>query len=121
MVRSHLQKFSVCFAIALAAHFLSKQTLTNTTPQTSDGLVIVDSLPGDDVEVEGDIMTSDGVRLHYWFYNRGTETVTIFLHGGPGRETYDFRDTYMPDGYADRFGSLLVFDQRGGGRSVLFS
>ncbi|HCU31652.1 TPA: hypothetical protein DIC21_02825 [Candidatus Uhrbacteria bacterium] len=79
------------------------------------------STPGDDVLVEGDVFTSDGVKIHYWFYDRGTETVTIFLHGGPGHDTYDFRDTYLPDGYADRFGSLLLFDQRGSGLSDNFA
>jgi|GEM_PF-4555364 len=71
-------------------------------------------------DTEGDFITSDNIRLHYWFYNRCTETATIFLHGGPGRETHDFRDTCLPQKYADRFGSLLLFDQRGGGESDHF-
>lgn len=66
--------------------------------------------------VEGDLFADDGVRIHYWFYNRGTETTTIFLHGGPGHGTGDFREIQAND-YADTFGSLLVFDQRGGGFS----
>ncbi|MBI5794541.1 alpha/beta hydrolase [Candidatus Uhrbacteria bacterium] len=98
--------------------FFQRNTTDKTElPSASGNVHAPESTPGDDVEVERDMMTSDNVRLHYWFYNRGTATVTIFLHGGPGRETYDFRDTYMPDNYADRFGSLLLFDQRGGGRS----
>ncbi|MFA6131447.1 MAG: alpha/beta hydrolase [Patescibacteria group bacterium] len=65
---------------------------------------------------EGDIITSDGVRLHYWFYDRGTDTVTIFLHGGPGHGSEDFR-TIQAQAYADMFGSLIVYDQRGCGES----
>lgn len=98
----------------LYSYFSKQDTVIN---QTETSVHAPESLPGDDVEVEGDMITDDNVRIHYWFYNRGTDTVTVFLHGGPGRGSHDFRDTYMPDGYADRFGSLLVFDQRGGGQS----
>ncbi len=66
---------------------------------------------------EGDFYTSDGVRIHYWYYNRGTSIVTIFLHGGPGGSTSDLRNTGQATAYADTFGSLLAFDQRGGGQS----
>jgi proline-specific peptidase len=67
-------------------------------------------------EIEGDIVMSDGVRLHYWFYNRDTQHTTIFLHGGPGHGSEDFRFLQAKE-YADTFGSLLVFDQRGCGAS----
>jgi pimeloyl-ACP methyl ester carboxylesterase len=70
--------------------------------------------PGD---IEGDFYTSDNVRIHYWYYNRGTSFVTIFLHGGPGSSSSDVRKTGQAERYADHFGSLLVFDQRGGGAS----
>lgn len=67
--------------------------------------------------VESDIVTSDGVRLHYWLYERGTPAVTIFLHGGPGMDSSMFRQMGAAERYADAFGSLLVFDQRGCGLS----
>ena len=70
-----------------------------------------------DGDSEGDFYTSDGTRIHYWYYNRGTPIVTIFLHGGPGGSTSDFRNTGQATAYANAFGSLLAFDQRGGGQS----
>lgn len=66
---------------------------------------------------EGDFITSDGIRIHYWYFNRGTDVVTIFLHGGPGGSTSDIRQFGQAERYADKFGSLLAFDQRGGGES----
>ena len=66
---------------------------------------------------EGDFYTSDNARIHYWYYNRGSQIVTVFLHGGPGGSTSDLRVIGQAKSYADTFGSLLVFDQRGGGQS----
>lgn len=65
---------------------------------------------------EGDITTSDNVRLHYWFYNRNSETVTIFLHGSVSGSS-KIIDTGFADKYADKIGSLLIFDRRGQGKS----
>lgn len=69
------------------------------------------------LDAEGDFYTSDNVRIHYWYYNRDTSIVTIFLHGGPGSSSSDVRKTGQAERYADTFGSMLVFDQRGGGES----
>lgn len=65
---------------------------------------------------EGDVVTTDGVRLHYWLYDRGTDVVTIKLHGGPGGNSAASR-AYFGETFADTFGSVLYFDQRGCGAS----
>lgn len=65
---------------------------------------------------EGDVTTQDGVRLHYWFYDRGTSTVVLKLHGGPGGTSAASR-AYFGATLADAFGSVLYFDQRGCGAS----
>ncbi len=84
-------------------------------PLVSKNAAVEQSQSGDNIE--GDVIVSDGVRLHYWYYNRGSSTVTIFLHGGPGGSTADFRGSGQALAYANQFGSLLTFDQRGGGQS----
>jgi pimeloyl-ACP methyl ester carboxylesterase len=94
--------------------FFAIDAQRNAAVKNTGSSVASESLPGDDVE--GDFFASDGARIHYWFYNRGTETATIFLHGGPGRGTADFR-LLQAKAYADAFGSLLVFDQRGNSES----
>ncbi len=67
---------------------------------------------------EGDMTASDGARIHYWFYNRGSKLVTVFFHGGPGHGSEDFR-VWQAEAHADEIGSILVFDQRGSGESEM--
>ncbi len=66
--------------------------------------------------VEGDVVSADGVHLRYWFYDRGTKTVVVYLHGGPGSNTSAVRETFGTT-LSEALGSLLFFDQRGGGQS----
>jgi pimeloyl-ACP methyl ester carboxylesterase len=67
---------------------------------------------------ENDILTSDNVRLHFWFYNEGTSTVTVFFHGGVCGDSSQFR-AMGAEVYRKQFGSLLIFDERGCGKSQL--
>lgn len=67
---------------------------------------------------EGSITVSDSDELHYWFYDRHTPTVTVFLHGGPGGNSLVARKIFG-DILADSIGSVLFYDQRGGGQSII--
>lgn len=68
-------------------------------------------------DFEGDLTMSDGIKIHFWYYGRGSNHVSIFLHGGPGHGTSEFRNGGQARRFADRFGDLIVFDQRGAGFS----
>jgi pimeloyl-ACP methyl ester carboxylesterase len=68
--------------------------------------------------IEGDVRATDDVRVHYWFYDRGTAVVTIFFHGGVCGSSEQFR-LMGADAYAEKFGSILMFDERGCGKSQL--
>lgn len=66
---------------------------------------------------EGLVNGADGVRLFYRIAGHG-RPVVVFLHGGPGM--------HMGNGWPDleplaRRRAVLLYDQRGGGRSDLFS
>jgi proline iminopeptidase len=66
---------------------------------------------------EGYINAGNGVQLYYRIVGRGNEPV-VLIHGGPG-----FTSDYLADdlGPMARHHSLLVYDQRGIGRSTLVS
>jgi proline iminopeptidase len=63
----------------------------------------------------GSFVAADGVRLFYRRLGSGHETV-VFLHGGPGLSMED--GGYAMDPLA-RGRTLIMYDQRGGGRSQL--
>ena len=66
---------------------------------------------------EGFIDAGKGVKLYYRLVGRGSEPV-VLIHGGPG-----FTSDYLADDLTTmaRKHSLLVYDQRGIGRSTLVS
>ena len=66
---------------------------------------------------EGYLDAGKGVQLYYRMIGSGTEPV-VLVHGGPG-----FTSDYLADDLAPmaRHHSLLVYDQRGIGRSTLVS
>lgn len=66
-------------------------------------------------EVQGYITTTDGVRLYYRKLGNGRNAV-VFLHGGPGLSMRDGGMAMEP--LAQRH-TLIMYDQRGGGRSQL--
>jgi len=66
---------------------------------------------------EGYFIGADNVRLFYRKVGTGDEVV-VFLHGGPGVDIHD--GGYLMDPLA-RNHVLLMYDQRGGGRSDLVS
>ncbi|MDP2497421.1 MAG: alpha/beta fold hydrolase [Candidatus Palauibacterales bacterium] len=59
--------------------------------------------------------TDDGVRLRYVVEGTGRDTLLV-LHGGPGAGLETVRDAVAP---LARDRVLLLYDQRGGGRSTL--
>lgn len=61
---------------------------------------------------EGDLTTSDGVRLHYRVAGRGP--VLLLLHGGPGSNMNAVYPDLAP--LANDF-TFVMYDQRGGGQS----
>ena len=66
---------------------------------------------------KGFIDAGNGVKLYYRLLGNGSEPV-VLIHGGPG-----FTSDYLADDLApmERNHSLLVYDQRGIGRSTLVS
>jgi proline iminopeptidase len=68
-------------------------------------------------ESEGYFTGADGVRLFYRRIGRG-KVETVFLHGGPGINMHD-GDCYFESLAEDR--TIIMYDQRGGGRSQLVS
>lgn len=65
---------------------------------------------------EGYALGADNVHL---FYRRiGSGDFVVFLHGGPGASMHDGGDDLQP--IADRH-TLLMYDQRGGGRSDIIT
>ena len=67
--------------------------------------------------VEGYATGADGVRLFYRKLGSG-RPVVVFLHGGPGLNFEDGGPDLEPLGVGR---TLLMYDQRGGGRSDLIS
>ena len=66
---------------------------------------------------EGFIDAGNGVKLYYRLVGTGSEPV-VLIHGGPGFTSDYLADDLMP---MARNHSLLVYDQRGIGRSTLVS
>lgn len=66
---------------------------------------------------EGYAPGADGVRLFYREVGNGPDTV-IFLHGGPGASMHDGGYAIEP---AVTGHTLLMYDQRGGGRSEIIT
>ncbi|HEX8151494.1 MAG TPA: alpha/beta fold hydrolase, partial [Thermoanaerobaculia bacterium] len=65
------------------------------------------------VPAESYLTTSDGVRLFLRRVGNGPQTV-VYLHGGPGAQIAD--GGYEMDALA-RGRTIVMYDQRGGGRS----
>ena len=66
---------------------------------------------------EGFVTSADGTRVYYRKLGRGTP-VAIYLHGGPGGTIYNGGCEMAP---LARRHALILYDQRGGGRSELVS
>src|SRR5258708_27211520 len=66
-------------------------------------------------EKEGRIAVADGVELFYRRFGDSPDFI-IFLHGGPGLSMTHGGMALIPLG---RRHSLILYDQRGGGRSTL--
>ena len=64
---------------------------------------------------EGFVETDDGLCLHYLVEGTGRDTLVV-VHGGPGAGVESVRDAVRPLG---RGRVLILYDQRGGGRSTL--
>jgi proline iminopeptidase len=67
--------------------------------------------------VEGHVPGADGVRLYYRKTGQG-KPVVVFLHGGPGLNSKGYELDFEPLGVGR---TLVMYDQRGGGRSDLVS
>lgn len=87
--------------IFLAAPMVCGQTVQKPPAETS-------------VE-EGYLTGADGVRLFYRKLGSGSDFV-VFLHGGPGASMHDGGDALEP---LAKHHVLIMYDQRGGGRSNL--
>lgn len=64
---------------------------------------------------QGYLTGADGVRLFYRKLGSGSDFV-VFLHGGPGLSMHDGGSSIEP---LSRRHTLILYDQRGGGRSEL--
>lgn len=70
--------------------------------------------PGSSVR-EGYLVGAEGARIHYRLLGSGSDTVVV-LHGGPGAGIHSVLPVLEPlAGHV----TLLLYDQRGGGRSEL--
>jgi proline iminopeptidase len=67
---------------------------------------------------EGYAPGADGVRLFYYRKVRNGSDVVIFLHGGPGASMHDGGYEIQP---VAKGHSLIMYDQRGGGRSEIIT
>lgn len=74
-------------------------------------------VPGAIPAEEGMITTADGAKLYYRKLGRG-RPAAIYLHGGPGGTIYNGGCEIAP---LARHYTLILYDQRGGGRSDLVS
>ena len=63
---------------------------------------------------EGHLTAADNVRLFYRKVGEGSDFI-VFLHGGPGLSMEN--DGFLMDPLADDRHTLIMYDQRGGGRS----
>ena len=70
---------------------------------------------GDPSSREGFVETEDGLRLHYLVEGTGRDTLVV-VHGGPGAGLESVREAVEP---LARDRVLILYDQRGGGRSTL--
>lgn len=68
-----------------------------------------------EISTEGDVITSDGVPLHWWKFNRKSSITTYVLHGGPDGQTKGLR--IYGDELADILGTVVFYDRRGCGVS----
>ena len=98
----------LAFALAFTAIGQAKPSASEPPPRVPES-----SGP----ETEGYFTAADGVRLFYRRIGRG-KAETVFLHGGPGINMHD-GDCYFESLAEDR--TIIVYDQRGGGRSQLVS
>lgn len=88
------------------------------TAQSGSGLTGLDTCVPADIPMEQGFVTSaDGTRLYYRKLGRGRPTA-IYLHGGPGGTIYNGGCEIAP---LARHHPLVLYDQRGGGRSDLVS
>jgi len=84
--------------------------------QPGGGLPAPDGCVPADIPVEqGFVASADGTRLYYRKLGRG-RPAAIYLHGGPGGTIYNGGCEIAP---LARRRSLVLYDQRGGGRSDL--
>jgi proline iminopeptidase len=97
------------------AFVLAFTAIGQAKPGTSEPRPRVPEFSGP--ETEGYFTGADGVRL---FYRRigGGKAETVFLHGGPGINMHD-GDCYFESLGEDR--PIIMYDQRGGGRSQLMT
>ena len=87
-------------------------------PQVGTGLPPPDACVPAGIPVEqGHVTSSDGTRIYYRKLGRG-RPVAVYLHGGPGGTIYNGGCEIA--GLA-RHHPLVIYDQRGGGRSDLVS
>lgn len=70
---------------------------------------------GPGASASGTIPTADGVNLYYQLVGEGNDTLVV-LHGGPGAGMNSVLPAVRP---LARDRVLLLYDQRGGGRSTL--
>lgn len=97
------------------APFLSLLLLAGTAAAApAPGGAIADGCVPDGIPVTiGQATSADGTRLHYRKLGRGRPAV-IYVHGGPGGSLYNGGCELAP---LARTGALVLYDQRGGGRS----
>ena len=96
------------FALAVAA------LMEIQAPQAGSSLPRRDTCVPADIPVEqGYVTSSDGTRLYYRKLGEG-QPVAIYLHGGPGGTIYNGGCEMAA---LARHDPLVLYDQRGGGRS----
>src|SRR5438309_627790 len=113
--RRRVQSALITAAVLVLILVLYAQLIRRTTmfypSKFPEGTWTTSQLPVQPEEVE--FKSSDGVRLHGWFFHAGEPTV-IFFHGNAGNIT---ERGPICAGLAKRGVSVFVFDWRGYGKS----
>ena len=105
----------VCCALVVGSCQVPDGMTSQTPGQSPAGFAADGCVPADIPQEEGFVSSGDGTQLYYRKIGRGVPAA-IYLHGGPGATIYNGGCEIAP---LARDHSIILYDQRGGGRSQL--